>query len=192
LLEILRQKSISLEAQGVDFCGIDGDRLGQSGVEVWRKADFACLSDFLGGSVSSYPRDCMDCIWVYTHTVDPYTVYIRRPHTVDRHTVYIRRIYSEEQEESRDPAGETRGSFVGGGGVLAAAAARIQSGVLLGVNPCPLRGSAPPPRVPRQEFALEICGGPGGYSGGRDLCGAGCCRRCPPGQHARQSWTCLC
>jgi hypothetical protein len=50
---------------------------------------------------------------------------------------------------------------------LRAAAARSQSGVLLGVTPCPLRGAAPPPRVPRQDFVLTTRGWPGGYSGGR-------------------------
>ena len=38
------------------------------------------------------------------------------------------------------------------------------SGVLLGVTPYPLRGAAPPSRVPRQDFVLNIHGGPGVHS----------------------------
>ena len=90
--------------------------------------------------------------------------------------IYSRSIYSVYTAYIQENPGTRQarlGDCVGGGGVLRAAAARILSGVLLGVAPCPLRGAAPPTASPRQEFVLEIRGGPGGYSGGGDLGGAG-------------------
>ena len=111
----------------------------------------------------------MDCICVYTahiQSIDIQCIY--SSHTVDRHTVYI-------LGECRDQQARLRG--------LASAAGEVFSEQLQhefcqvcssrGVTPCPLRGAAPPNASPRQEFVLEICGGPGGFSGGGGFSGAG-------------------